>query len=114
MSSPQPAAECPHKIYIDITGFTNDRCNMVLRKQPINQQHPLEDRPLNTVTIPDYEDEEVASIKHYYPPEARGLTSCDALAFRLCIECHQVIGLEKKTEAEWVEVMNQKENVDDD
>jgi hypothetical protein len=111
MSAPETVQPCAHDAYIEVTGRTKDSCHMSLRRQDDHARSaPLESRPHQTVTIPAYQDPEVASMRGY-PPAVIGLGSCDSLAFRVCIQCHQVVGLEKRSLEEWTRVLT---HVDED
>jgi hypothetical protein len=101
------SSTCSHQKYIEITGQTGDGCHIVLRQQPDIVTHPLEDRP-QTDEDPDYQDLCVAETYDSYPPRVKGLGDCDCLTFRVCIDCHVVIGMEKLSEQEWMQELTRE------
>lgn len=109
--------DCAHLAYLEVTGETNDTCTTSLRTQSsdtfIREKHPLIDRPHQTIFIPKYEDAAL-STHHGYPSKLPGLGSCDCLAFRVCIACHQVIGLPRKTLNEWEQLLDHAGDCSDD
>jgi hypothetical protein len=106
---------CSHEVYIQITGKTNDRCVMDLKQQPsINdRKYPLHDRPHQTVYIPTYEDPSIMKSEGY-PPEIPGLGSCDSLAFRMCIACHEVLEVPNMSLEQWMYALRERTEDSDD
>jgi len=108
-------SSCSHDVYIEVTGKTKDRCWIDLRQQPAvsDRKFPLEERPHQAVFVPQNEDSLLLR-NEGYPPKVKGLGSCDSLTFRVCINCHQVLGMQRLTLDEWKHELRERTGDTDD